>query len=256
MTVVRSECAKSPSGRHVLIHGPVTDYCGHCGIVPRVVADENDDAPLVLVNGSKQDKPQPPAKKTPRLKPARKPTGTGRLAKVRSLIERDGLTCFYCEHELLDPDKSDLDQSQWWPTLDHLLPRVAGGSNDLDNLVLACKTCNQRKGEHLALLVEVIKRLRARIAQLQQGRQTDRIFIDHLQWELFDAGLGEMPGYTEMETGRRRVKRPKPRFLEIAMFCELGDRVCANLRAENSGRKHGRTAAVIKRGRKLAARPV
>jgi CRISPR/Cas system Type II protein with McrA/HNH and RuvC-like nuclease domain len=32
-------------------------------------------------------------------------------------------------------------------TIDHVLPLVLGGDNDLRNLVLACYACNNRKGE-------------------------------------------------------------------------------------------------------------
>lgn len=252
----KPECSKSPDGRHDIINGAIATYCRYCFIVPRRVMDDSSEPPaLVTVNRS--PRPRPVSKKGPRLiTPVNSPKGTGRLAKIRALIARDGAVCFYCEHELLDPDHTSLDQSQWWPTLDHLLPRVAGGTNDLDNLVLACKTCNVRKGEHLALLVEVIVRLRGKVAELTEGRESDRIFIDHLQWELFDAGLGEMPGYTELTRTphRKKWKRPKPRLADAALFCELGERVCANLRAENSGRSHGRTAAVTKRGRTLAKR--
>lgn len=31
-------------------------------------------------------------------------------------------------------------------TLDHVVPRSRGGTNRLKNLVLACATCNHRKG--------------------------------------------------------------------------------------------------------------
>lgn len=32
-------------------------------------------------------------------------------------------------------------------TIDHVVPRSAGGSDDLDNLVPACRTCNSIKGK-------------------------------------------------------------------------------------------------------------
>jgi len=32
-------------------------------------------------------------------------------------------------------------------TLDHIVPVADGGSNSLDNLVLACRPCNVRKGK-------------------------------------------------------------------------------------------------------------
>jgi len=59
----------------------------------------------------------------------RKPTPP----EVREVIlERDGATCAYCgaEHDL---------------TIDHILAVAAGGSDDLDNLCVACRSCNASK---------------------------------------------------------------------------------------------------------------
>jgi 5-methylcytosine-specific restriction endonuclease McrA len=52
-------------------------------------------------------------------------------------------------------------------TLEHILPRSHGGTNDLENLALACKRCNSQKGVYkdtlpkhspeLAALVEALK---------------------------------------------------------------------------------------------------
>jgi hypothetical protein len=48
------------------------------------------------------------------------------------VLKRDNYTCAYC----------GLDANQ----VDHIIPRSAGGSHDLDNLVACCKPCNTRKG--------------------------------------------------------------------------------------------------------------
>ena len=34
-------------------------------------------------------------------------------------------------------------------TLDHVLPQSVGGSDDADNLALACRNCNERRGNRL-----------------------------------------------------------------------------------------------------------
>ena len=49
------------------------------------------------------------------------------------LIERDGEFCKQCR--VVFP-----------LTVDHIIPSSKGGSSDLDNLQLLCKTCNYRKG--------------------------------------------------------------------------------------------------------------
>ena len=55
-----------------------------------------------------------------------------RPTKIKALVERDGQRCFYCGTE------KDL-------TVDHVKPLSKGGSAELDNLRLACKSCNIRK---------------------------------------------------------------------------------------------------------------
>lgn len=52
------------------------------------------------------------------------------------ILARDGHRCRYCgsAHEL---------------QIDHVVPVVAGGSNDPTNLVAACRICNNGKGAHI-----------------------------------------------------------------------------------------------------------
>ncbi len=54
----------------------------------------------------------------------------------RALMERDAQTCQYCGR----PGKrTEL-------TVDHVVPRSQGGTHSWDNVVLACMSCNLRKG--------------------------------------------------------------------------------------------------------------
>ena len=60
---------------------------------------------------------------------------------VRELIERDGHQCTYCDvnlNTILDPSLN--------PTVDHITPKSKGGTDDLSNLTLSCKSCNPSKG--------------------------------------------------------------------------------------------------------------
>jgi 5-methylcytosine-specific restriction endonuclease McrA len=54
----------------------------------------------------------------------------------RNVMRRDFFTCQYCgaKHEL---------------TLDHVIPRSKGGQHGWDNVVTACRDCNQKKGDRL-----------------------------------------------------------------------------------------------------------
>lgn len=51
---------------------------------------------------------------------------------------RDGFACAYCGRDLRNAAPADV-------TLDHLLPRSAGGTNDATNLVTACRSCNSSR---------------------------------------------------------------------------------------------------------------
>ena len=60
-------------------------------------------------------------------------------ASSRRLVhERAQLRCEYCHAD------------ERWQfirfTIDHILPQSAGGSDDPDNLALACRNCNERRG--------------------------------------------------------------------------------------------------------------
>ena len=56
--------------------------------------------------------------------------------KVEQLIERDGPSCVWCGRELW---RRDL-------TLEHVVPRSRGGHMTAENAVVACRTCNKRRG--------------------------------------------------------------------------------------------------------------
>lgn len=54
---------------------------------------------------------------------------------------RDDDICAYCGVECTGIPGDD---KQF--TVDHVVPRIAGGKNELDNLVTACRLCNSYKG--------------------------------------------------------------------------------------------------------------
>jgi 5-methylcytosine-specific restriction endonuclease McrA len=56
--------------------------------------------------------------------------------KVDQLIERDGPACVWCRRELW---RRDL-------TLEHVIPRSRGGHATPENAVVACRSCNKRRG--------------------------------------------------------------------------------------------------------------
>jgi len=67
------------------------------------------------------------------------PVATDRESIVRTLVERDGLWCWFCEIGFLSEDSGEV-------TLEHLVARAHGGPNHLSNYVLACPDCNSQVG--------------------------------------------------------------------------------------------------------------
>ena len=76
----------------------------------------------------------------------------------RSLAARDGKRCFYCT--IAFADLADA-------TIDHLIPQSVLPGWRQFNLVLACRPCNNRKGDTLP---QVYLRQAAAIAERRAGR--------------------------------------------------------------------------------------
>ena len=55
----------------------------------------------------------------------------------KGVFQRDQNICQYCSKKFTDKEL----------TLDHMLPKSRGGQNTWENLVSACKKCNQKKGD-------------------------------------------------------------------------------------------------------------
>jgi hypothetical protein len=55
---------------------------------------------------------------------------------LQALIERDGPTCVWCGRA---PWHTDL-------TAEHIVPRSRGGRTSPENLTVACRSCNKRRG--------------------------------------------------------------------------------------------------------------
>ena len=64
--------------------------------------------------------------------------------RVREAVyERDEWTCQLC----FEPVKPDSDpQSDWYPSLDHIIPQSKGGDHTMENLRLAHRWCNSIRG--------------------------------------------------------------------------------------------------------------
>lgn len=57
----------------------------------------------------------------------------------KNILLRDENRCQYCANQFREGDL----------TIDHVLPRAKGGKSSWDNVVAACKPCNQKKRDFL-----------------------------------------------------------------------------------------------------------
>ena len=66
-------------------------------------------------------------------------------SKIRrdAIFERDNYTCWICERRC---NPRDIVPADLAPTVDHLIPRARGGSDDPENLATACFACNSKRG--------------------------------------------------------------------------------------------------------------
>ena len=92
------------------------------------------------------------------------------------LLEKFGRKCIYCGAEGVPLN------------IDHIVPKSAGGSNRVSNLVLACVDCNQKKNN---LPFEVfLKGDKAKINRIRSQLKTplkDAASVNTTRWQLFEA---------------------------------------------------------------------
>lgn len=98
--------------------------------------------------------------------------------RVLKLVERDGFFgCYWCGTEF-DPWAAAIRNPV--VTVDHVMPRKRGGGNQLSNLVLACRPCNQSKADDhplvwLARLVSCPSRPPAKMKTLARNAARARV---------------------------------------------------------------------------------
>jgi len=86
-----------------------------------------------------------------------------RAHRIVVLVYRDGWACAYCEADLHRGPPI-------WVTLDHVVPRCAGGHSQPSNMALACSPCNRDKGD----TVPAGHKARPRRAHLHEPHPADK----------------------------------------------------------------------------------
>jgi 5-methylcytosine-specific restriction endonuclease McrA len=76
--------------------------------------------------------------------PTRKPLAGNKAQRIAALRARDGWKCQLCGKDFADPAPAHPDEMS--VTVDHLEPAWKGGSAALEDLRLAHRICNMRRG--------------------------------------------------------------------------------------------------------------
>ena len=90
------------------------------------------------------------------------------------LLEKWGRTCAYCQAKDVPLE------------VEHIVPKSKGGSDRVSNLTLACRACNQKKGnrslsEFLAKKPELLKKIESKMKRPLR----DASAINSTRWELY-----------------------------------------------------------------------
>lgn len=93
----------------------------------------------------------------------------------RNIFLRDGHSCQYCGKR---PPRDEL-------TIDHVVPRSRGGRSTWENVVVACVSCNSRKGSRLSSECGMHPRVRPRRPSWTLALRVAPDPIDRGVWERF-----------------------------------------------------------------------
>ncbi len=131
------------------------------------------------------------------------------------LLEKFQRTCVYCGVQGVPLE------------IDHLLPKARGGSNSASNLTLACRPCNQRKGQQTAAefgFPDVQAKARVPLKNAAHVSSLKSRVVHELQAIFGESQVSITYGY---ETKYKRIQvldLPKSHMNDaVAIACEIGE---------------------------------
>lgn len=132
--------------------------------------------------------------------------------KIRfEVFKRDRFTCQYCGR--MAPDVI--------LEVDHITPVCEGGTNDILNLVTACRDCNRGKGKTKLSVNEEVKKQQAQMLEMADKSEQLKMMIDwkkellnirEEQAEYLSDLIEEITGYSLTEQGTRNIKKVLRQF--------------------------------------------
>ncbi|MEM8640568.1 MAG: RNA-guided endonuclease IscB [Cyanobacteria bacterium P01_G01_bin.54] len=131
------------------------------------------------------------------------------------LLEKWGRECAYCGEKDIPLE------------IEHIQPQSKGGSNRVSNLTLACRPCNQAKGNQaVADFLSGKPNLLTHILKQSQAPLKDAAAVNSTRWVLFNAlkvtGLPVQTGTGgQTKFNRCRLKLPRDHWLDAACVGEV-----------------------------------
>lgn len=76
-----------------------------------------------------------------------------RRTKLLRCCEQQGYRCCYCGAKTWHPSYGESGPNRKKATLEHVVPRSQGGTDSMNNLAMACASCNNMRGDNFEALV-------------------------------------------------------------------------------------------------------
>lgn len=116
------------------------------------------------------------------------------------VLRNQAWCCYYCEREMTE--------LTW--TRDHVVPLSNGGSDDISNIVAACRTCNIRKG---TMTASAFKQYLFNHIQIQQQKQEANFPVDKVIETLQEANDGDVNRVID-ERWKTTSESVEPRWMD------------------------------------------
>ena len=135
------------------------------------------------------------------------------------LLEKHGRKCFYCGKTVSDFE------------VEHMIPKIRGGSDRIDNLTLSCHDCNQKKdtltAEEFIKQTLPAKKAATKLKQLPNEKHLFKYmtYMNATRWSLYNAIDEKYPNVTMTYgyiTKYNRIKADLPKTHHIDAKCITG----------------------------------
>ncbi len=128
------------------------------------------------------------------------------------VFKRDSFACQYCGRKA----------PEVLLVIDHIEPVAKGGTNDILNLITACKDCNAGKSDRQLSDSSILDKQRQQLEDLQERKEQIEMMFqwqkglldldDQVVQQLTAFWSEQVPGYSLNETGIKGLKRLKRKF--------------------------------------------